>query len=152
MKTFINTLRLPIVAALAFLVIAGLAHAQPSRLPDCYIVSAGIDDYLRANKLKGDVADARNTSAAFLSQKGKIFGNVYNYTLVDAQATRNAILQRMNSFAKVDNPGDFVVSSCPATAIPTSNRACGISFPTTSTRKTPPPPSSRTSICLTPPT
>jgi len=109
LKTFINTLRLPIVAALAFLVIAGLAHAQPSRLPDCYIVSAGIDDYLRANKLKGDVADARNTSAAFLSQKGKIFGNVYNYTLVDAQATRNAILQRMNSFAKVGNPGDFVV-------------------------------------------
>ena len=62
-----------------------------------------------ANKLKGDVNDARNTTAAFNAQQGKIFGKVHAFTLVESQATRANILQRLQSFAKTGAAGDYVV-------------------------------------------
>ena len=40
-------------------------------LPDCYLVSAGVDNYRNANKLNGCLNDAHNTTAAFKASKAE---------------------------------------------------------------------------------
>jgi len=101
--------RLPFAVVLGLLFIyADLAHGQ-ERLPDCYVLSAGIDNYTHVGKLKGDMNDARNTAAAFAAQQGKLFGKVWSHTLLDGQATRHSIVQRAQAIAKAGQAGDYVV-------------------------------------------
>jgi hypothetical protein len=78
-------------------------------LPDCYLVSAGVDDYRNANKLRGCLNDARNTAAAFKAQHGIAFGKVEAQILLDATATRGAIHQRLANFTKQGKSNDFMV-------------------------------------------
>src|SRR5947207_3237885 len=102
--------RLPMSVALALLLLtSGLAQAQPGGLPDCFVVSAGVDNYPREKKLSGCLNDARNTASAFAAQKGKLFGNVATGTLLDGQASRNSILQPFYGFARQGKPGDYYV-------------------------------------------
>src|SRR5437867_1097340 len=77
-----NTKRLPFAVVLGlFFIAADLAHAQ-GRLPDCFVLSVGVDNYTHVGKLKGDVNDARNTTAAFTAQQGTLFGKVSAFTLL----------------------------------------------------------------------
>jgi hypothetical protein len=101
--------RLPFAVVLGLLFIyADLAHGQGT-LPDCYVLSAGIDNYTHVGKLKGDVNDARNTAAAFAAQQGKLFTKVWSQMLLDGQATRHNIVQRAQSIAKAGKAGDYMV-------------------------------------------
>ena len=113
MKAMLRATRLPFVVVMALLLMGAswaMGQGQENgRKPNCYIVSAGIDAYPKSPKLKGDVADARNTAAAFMGQKGKLFNNVEDNTLVEAQATKAGILGKIASLAKVGEKGDFVV-------------------------------------------
>jgi uncharacterized caspase-like protein len=78
-------------------------------LPDCYIVSAGVDSYRNANKLNGCLNDARNTVAAFQAQQGWAFRKVQAQTLLDATATRAGIQERFAAFATQGAANDFMV-------------------------------------------
>lgn len=109
MNRFPFAKHLPVPVVLALLLLStGWAQAQ-SRTPDCFVLSAGIDNYQQVNDLKGCVADARNTVAAFQAQRGKLFGNVHAQTLVDAEATQGRVLREMQELARVGTSGDFVV-------------------------------------------
>jgi len=78
-------------------------------LPDCFIVSAGVDNYRNANKLNGCLNDARNTAEAFRTQTGKLFGRVEVQTLLDGTATRAGIEQRLQDFATQGKARDYMV-------------------------------------------
>lgn len=78
-------------------------------LPDCHILSAGVDNYPNANKLSGCLNDARITVAAFKAQTGKLFRKVEAQTLLDGSATRAGIHQRFQVFSKRGAAGDFMV-------------------------------------------
>ena len=109
MKLLCNVKRLPLGVALAILMIgAGWARAD-GPVPDCYVLSAGVDNYPNEPKLSGDVNDARNATNAFAAQQGKLFGKVYARTLVDAEATHANILKQMQDFTRLGKAGDFFV-------------------------------------------
>jgi hypothetical protein len=78
-------------------------------LPHCFIVSAGVDNYQRANKLNGCLNDARNTVEAFRAQTGKLFGKVEVQTLLDDTATRDGIEQRLKKFTTQGKARDYMV-------------------------------------------
>jgi Caspase domain len=78
-------------------------------LPDCHILSAGVDNYPFINKLQGDLNDARNTAAAFRAQTGTKFRNVKERILLDGQATHKGILEGFRAFTKQGAPQDFMV-------------------------------------------
>ena len=104
-----NVNHLPFAVVLGLLFIgADLAHGQ-GRLPDCFVLSVGVDNYTHVDKLKGDVNDARNTAAAFTAQQGKLFGKVWTHTLVDGEATRGNIVNRVQAINKAGKAGDYVV-------------------------------------------
>ena len=111
MKAIFQNMRVPLSVALTIaLLSSGPVQAQSSGTPpDCYVVSAGVDNYPNEKKLSGCLNDARNTANAFAAQKGKLFGKVVTRTLLDGQATRAAILQHFNGFERQGKPGDFYV-------------------------------------------
>jgi hypothetical protein len=81
-------------------------------LPDCFIVSAGVDNYPFIGKLKGDINDARNVLAAFKAQEGTIFRSVKTHktqALLDGSATRDSILEGFKSFTTQGKNSDFMV-------------------------------------------
>lgn len=78
-------------------------------LPDCYIVSAGVDNYINANKLNGCLNDARNTVAAFKAQTGVVFRKVEDQTLLNASATRANIQQKFQALSRQGKANDFMV-------------------------------------------
>jgi Caspase domain len=78
-------------------------------LPDCYIIAAGIDNYIHANELNGCLNDARNTVAAFKAQTGVTFRKVEAQTLLDGSATRAAIQQKLQAFTTQGAAHDFMV-------------------------------------------
>ena len=104
--TFVNK-RIPLIVALAILMIP--SSWVRANAPDCYIVAAGVDNYLQEPKLSGDDNDARNASQAFLAQQGKLFGKVYVQTLLDGQATHANIYKQMQDYAQLGKAGDFFV-------------------------------------------
>lgn len=78
-------------------------------LVDCYIVSAGVDNYPFLNKLKGDLNDARNTVAAFKNQTGMKFRQVHDRTLLDGSATHKALLGGFRALTTQGKANDFMV-------------------------------------------
>ena len=76
--------------------------------PDCYVLSAGVDNYRNANKLNGCLNDARNTMAAFKAQQGTLFRKVESEILLDGTASRGAILEKFRNFSKQGAAGDFI--------------------------------------------
>jgi hypothetical protein len=99
------------VSLCAAALLAGLAWgaSAPPAGPNCYVLSVGVDNYARAAKLKGCVNDATGIAAQFLRQKGKRFQHVTSHVLVDGQATRAAVAQKMTSLAGTARAGDFAV-------------------------------------------
>jgi uncharacterized caspase-like protein len=109
MTFFTNRKRLPLIVALAMAMIPSGWLLADGPAPDCYVLSAGIDNYPNEAKLKGDVNDAHNTTNAFAAQKGKAFGKVNARTLINAQATHANILKQMQNFTRMGKAGDFFV-------------------------------------------
>lgn len=83
--------------------------ADLGRAADCYVLSAGVDNYAHANKLHGCLNDARNTAAAFRAQQGLLFGKVHSQTLLDAAATAGNLRTQLDNIARTGAAGDFVV-------------------------------------------
>lgn len=80
-------------------------------LPECHILSAGVDGYAHPglSKLKGCLNDARNTVAAFQAQTGTMFRSVKEHTLLDGAASRDAIYAGFQGFTKQGAAGDYMV-------------------------------------------
>ena len=103
LSTFTKRLPVAVVASLLW-ISANAAYAT-----DCFILSAGVDNYPHVNALKGCLADARNTSAAFRAQQGKLFNQVHSQILLDGDATHGRILQSMRGLSQKGAAGDYVV-------------------------------------------
>lgn len=78
-------------------------------LPECFIVSAGIDDYRNASKLKGCLNDARNTVASFKAQTGTKFRAVKERVLLDDAANHAAISRSFHDLTRQGAAGDYMV-------------------------------------------
>lgn len=79
------------------------------KLPNCFVLSVGIDGYRTASRLSGCLNDARNTASAFKAQEGTLFGSVQTTLLLDETATTAGIAQKFQSFATSGRPGDYIV-------------------------------------------
>ncbi|MFO0863294.1 MAG: caspase family protein [Gemmataceae bacterium] len=78
-------------------------------LPECHIVSAGIDNYRTQQPLKGCLNDARNIVAAFEGQTGTMFRSVKQTVLLDDRASHGAITKAFQGFLKQGAAGDTMV-------------------------------------------
>jgi hypothetical protein len=78
-------------------------------LPECHIVSAGIDNYRTQNPLKGCLNDARNVVAAFQGQTGTMFRSVKETILLDERASHGAITKAFRGFLNQGTAGDTMV-------------------------------------------
>ncbi len=81
----------------------------PGQLADCYLISAGVDNYRNANRLNGCLNDARNMSNALKSQTGYLFGKVQSDILLDDAASAATIMQRFRNFSTQGKAGDLMV-------------------------------------------
>ena len=92
---YVGTYQKDLVAATLDITERDLAKKPPMpvnpNLPECFILSAGVDNYPNVNKLKGCLNDARNTVAAFKAQTGTVFRGVKERILLDGAATHGAI-------------------------------------------------------------
>ena len=77
--------------------------------PDCYVLAVGVDNYPRANKLKGCVNDARSIASQFATQQSKRFGKVTTRVLTDGEATRVAVGRDLDWLSRSGSPGDYAV-------------------------------------------
>ncbi len=84
------------------------ARADGTR-PDCFVLSVGIDGYMRENKLSGCINDARDVAARFAAQQGKRFGTVHRRVLVERDAGRAAITRGLTWLGGSGRAGDFAV-------------------------------------------
>lgn len=82
---------------------------SPAFASDCYVLSVGIGDYPRADKLNASVKDAQNIAAAFAAQQGRYYRTVYSKTLLDSEATLAKIAQHVQNFARQGSAGDYFV-------------------------------------------
>lgn len=87
---------------------AGFVRAQ-DKLPDCYVLSVGVDQYQNVNKLRGCVNDANNAAQSFRQQEGVLFNKVRCTVLVDTQASGQRIEDSMKSLTRTGKAGDIVV-------------------------------------------
>jgi hypothetical protein len=98
----------------ATLVITGQNLPAPlgkGNLPDCFVLTVGVDHYLKhnANRLNGCLNDARSTTQLFKAQQGTTFRKVEHETLLDEAATLLKIKTSLAEFAKRGTAGDYVV-------------------------------------------
>ncbi len=110
---YVGTYQKEIVAATLH-ISAGEAAKKPKgpidpNLPECYIVSAGVDNYRTQTKLQGCLNDARNTVAAFQAQTGSMFRAVKERTLLDESASHGAVVKSFQSLTKQGAAGDYMV-------------------------------------------
>ena len=80
-------------------------------LPDCYVLSAGVNFFITQNNLRGCQNDAKDIAAAFKKQAGTVYRKVDHETLLAESATRANILERFQKFSDRGNAGDFFVLS-----------------------------------------
>lgn len=110
---YVGTFQKDLVAATLHITEIDRAAKPPvvvdSNLPECHIVSAGIDDYRTQTKLKGCLNDARNTVAAFQRQVGTKYRAVKERVLLDSSASHGAILSSFAGLTKQGAAGDTVV-------------------------------------------
>lgn len=110
---YVGTYQKDIVAATLHITERDVSKKPPvpfnPSLPECYIVSAGIDDYRNASKLKGCLNDARNTVAAFQGQTGTMFRSVKERVLLDGTASHGGILTSFQRLTQQGAAGDTMV-------------------------------------------
>lgn len=78
-------------------------------LPECFIISVGVDNYRTQNKLNGCLNDARNTVAAFQAQTGTVFRSVKEKILLDDNASHGAITKSFRNLTTQGAAGDTMV-------------------------------------------
>jgi uncharacterized caspase-like protein len=96
------------LALLAVCLTTGAVQAQ-DKLPDCYVLSVGVDRYQNINQLRGCVNDARNAAQTFRQQEGLRFSKVTCTVLMDAEASTQRIEEGMKSLTNAGKAGDTVV-------------------------------------------
>jgi hypothetical protein len=110
---YVGTFKKDLVAATLHISEGDLAAKPPiaidSNLPECHIVSAGIDNYRTQNKLQGCLNDARNTVAAFQAQTGTMYRAVKERILLDEAASHGAIVTAFRSLTSKGAAGDTMV-------------------------------------------
>jgi Caspase domain len=77
--------------------------------PDCYVLSVGIDGYLKEKRLSGCINDARDVAARFAAQQGKRFGTVTPRVLTERDAGRASIARGLTWLGGAGREGDFAV-------------------------------------------
>jgi hypothetical protein len=110
---YVGTYQSELVASTLHITERGAAQ-KPKRpfnpnLPECFIVSVGVDNYLTQNKLKGCLNDARNTVAAFRDQTGAVFRRVNERLLLDDGASHGAIMKAFRNLTTQGAAGDSMV-------------------------------------------
>ncbi len=110
---YVGTFQKNIVAATLHISDQGAAKkpAPPfnASLPECFIISAGIDNYRTQNKLSGCLNDARNTVTAFQAQTGTVFRKVNERILLDEAASHGAITKSFLGLKTQGAAGDYMV-------------------------------------------
>src|SRR4051794_21823513 len=99
-----NKICLKSVLVSAICLLAQTAASADETKPDCFVLSVGIDKYQQA-PLQGCVNDAQNMARQFVSQRGKVFGNVAGTVLLDEQATRARIAAELKRLRTVGKSG-----------------------------------------------
>ena len=83
--------------------------------PTLHVIAVGIDEYAqKALKLECAVSDAREIAQAFKEHcagKGNLFGDVKATTLLNGDATREAVLGALKGARQAVKPGDLLVFS-----------------------------------------
>lgn len=119
-KGFVEVARRRGLAAMLALAVvlcsfAGTVQAQErAPLPDCHVVSIGVDKYVRGagvdHDLSGCVNDATNLADRMTDQVGKMFATVNrDNLLLNENATEAAVQKAMAQAANQSKPGDWVV-------------------------------------------
>ncbi len=80
-------------------------------LPDCYLLSSGVDFFITQNNLRGCQNDAKVITGAFKKQVGIVYRKVDHETLLAESATRKKVLEGFQKFEDIGNAGDFFVLS-----------------------------------------
>jgi uncharacterized caspase-like protein len=110
---YVGTFKNDIVAATLF-----ISERDPSKtaavpfnpnLPECHIVSAGIDNYRTQNKLQGCLNDARNTVRVFEAQTGLMYRSVKHRLLLDDTASHGGIVKSFRNLTNQGAAGDTMV-------------------------------------------
>jgi hypothetical protein len=109
---YVGSYRPELVAATLYITECDV-NTQPlpisEKLPACYIVSAGIDNYRDQGKLGGCLNDARNTIGAYRGQIGARFSKVEPKLLLDGKATGANILKHWRDLQHRGKAGDHTV-------------------------------------------
>jgi hypothetical protein len=110
---YVGTFKKALVAATLHISEVDAAKKAPlpfnPNLPECHIVSAGIDNYRTQNKLSGCLNDARNTVAAFQAQTGKTYRVVKERILLDEAASHGGITTAFRNLTTQGGAGDTMV-------------------------------------------
>jgi uncharacterized caspase-like protein len=110
---YVGTFKKEILDATLFISERDLLKKPPvasnPNLPECHVVSAGVDNYRTQNKLSGCLNDARNTAAAFQAQTGTVFRDVKVRLLLDEQASHGAIVKSFQELTRQGAAGDTMV-------------------------------------------
>ena len=110
---YVGTFQKDIVAATLYIteLEAAKKPAPPfnPNLPECFIISAGVDNYRTQKKLNGCLNDARNTVAAFQAQTGTVFRSVKERVLLDDSASHGAISKAFRNLTTQGAAGDYMV-------------------------------------------
>ncbi len=78
--------------------------------PDLYILSAGVSDYRNSTlTLEYGASDAVRISEVFTERGGNLFTNVYTTLLTDEDATKENIMDEMETIGESSKPEDVVL-------------------------------------------
>ncbi len=100
---------LSVSALLLFFAAADLARAENTR-PDAHVLAVGVAKY-RTKRYNVPLPDknAQDVLALFEAQEGKLFGRVESGSLLNEEATRDAILEALDDLADATRAGDYAV-------------------------------------------
>jgi hypothetical protein len=111
MQRFSRVVRRLLLGAVlaAVLAAAAPARANDNNLPECHVLSVGVENYKAPLELPGCANDAKFLASRFQSQQGKLFSKVNAKVLVNNQATQQAIQAEMSHLTKQGKAGDWIV-------------------------------------------
>jgi Caspase domain len=107
-----NTMKRSVWAAIlsVLFVAAAPSHADDKvSLPECHILSIGVENYPNAQQLPGCAADATFLANRFSEQQGKLFSKTDKTILTNSAASQAAIEREMNRISNIGKAGDWVV-------------------------------------------
>jgi hypothetical protein len=91
-------------------VVTGVAAAASVRAPRLFVLAVGVSNYQNADyRLNLPAKDATDFAAVMQEQSGKAYRSVEVRRLVDAQATRQQVLDGLQWLASAAQPGDVTM-------------------------------------------